>query len=143
VIPLPWGPMDGSGSALTLGRRGAQAGDQRLQCPQPRCERCRLPGVGNADLRDERGKETLDREQVLADIQQPVAAAGAGQRLHFAKQQRQCIDVPTLVAQALAALAQHLQALGQMTQERQAQFRRLLGVVLLLHCSPEPPLRAR
>jgi len=132
-------PGDCSGGrgrrALGFGRTrdAAEARDERLKRPQAggKCLGLRL--IGDRNERDERRQEALDRKQVFADVEQAVTAASAGQRLDFAEQQGQRIDVPTLVAQPLPALAQHLEALGQMAQERQAQFRRLLGVVLLLH----------
>ena len=123
-----------SAEAFALAGTAAQAGNQWLQRSQAAGECLGLRGVGHAYLGDVGRQETLDRKQMFADVEQAVTTAGTGQRLDFAEQHGQRIDVPALLAQPHTALAQHLQTFGQMAQERQAQFRRLLGIVLLLHC---------
>src|ERR1700759_3186261 len=73
---------------------------------------------------------------MLGKIEQAVASAGAGECLDFAEQQAQCVDVPALRAQAIAALAQRLQTFRQVTQERASQLCCLLCLVVLLHANP-------
>ena len=107
--------------------------DQRFEFTQLRGEGLGLARVRNRHALDEWSKETFLREQALADIEQTIAAAGAGDGLDFAEKDGKRVDIPALRAQALAALAQGFQALGQVAQEREPQLRRLLGVVLLLH----------
>ena len=94
--------------------------------------------VGEVHALDEFGEEGFQCEQAFAQVEQAVAAAGAGQGLQFAEQQVERVDVPAFAGQALAAAQQRIQPTRQVAQERLAQLRILLGIVLPVHAPPAP-----
>ena len=75
-------------------------------------------------------EQLLETDQRLADFELAVAPGDTGQALNIIVQHRQAVDVPALTAITMTATGKLLQPLGQVLQERDAQFRALLAVVL-------------